>query len=53
MKLIQKIIQISRTLLIPCCLLTSCNYLDVIPPAQADFDDWASYIFQSPARRPF
>ena len=39
MKLIQKIIQISRTLLIPCCLLTSCNYLDVIPPAQADFDD--------------
>ena len=39
MKLIQKIIQISRTLLISCCLLTSCNYLDVIPPAQADFDD--------------
>ena len=39
MKLIQKIIQISRTLLIPCCLLTSCNYLDVIPPAQADFND--------------
>lgn len=26
-------------MLIPCCLLTSCNYLDVIPPAQADFDD--------------
>ena len=39
MKLIQKIIQISRTLLIPCCLQTSCNYLDVIPPAQADFND--------------
>ena len=39
MKLIQKIIQISRTLLISCCRLTSCNYLDVIPPAQADFDD--------------
>lgn len=39
MKLIQKINQISRLLLIPCCLLTSCSYLDVIPPAQADFDD--------------
>lgn len=39
MKLIHKIVRISRILLIPCCLLTSCNYLDVIPPAQADFDD--------------
>lgn len=39
MKLIYKIARISRILLIPCCLLTSCNYLDVIPPAQADFDD--------------
>ena len=39
MKLIYKIVRISRILLIPCCLLTSCNYLDVIPPAQADFDD--------------
>lgn len=39
MKLIYKIARISRILLIPCCLLTSCNYLDIIPPAQADFDD--------------
>lgn len=39
MKLIYKIARISRILLIPCCLLTSCNYLDVIPSAQADFDD--------------
>lgn len=37
MKLIYKIARISRILLIPCCLLTSCNYLDIIPPAQADF----------------
>lgn len=39
MKLIDKMIRVLRGLLIPCCLLTSCSYLDVIPPAQADFDD--------------
>lgn len=39
MKLLKKITHITQALLIPCCLLTSCNYLDVIPPAQADFDD--------------
>lgn len=26
-------------MVIPCCMLTACNYLDVIPPAQADFED--------------
>ncbi len=39
MKLIHKISRASGILLASCCLLTSCNYLDVIPPAQADFDD--------------
>lgn len=39
MKLIRNISKIAQTLLIPCCLLTSCNYLDVIPPAQPDFED--------------
>lgn len=39
MKLFKKLTHITQALLIPCCLLTSCNYLDVIPPAQADFDD--------------
>ena len=39
MKLIHKINRISQTLLVAGCLLTSCNYLDVIPPAQPDFDD--------------
>lgn len=39
MKFISKISRIAQALVIPCCLLTSCNYLDVIPPEQADFDD--------------
>ncbi len=28
----------AQVLIVSCCL-ASCNYLDVIPPAQADFDD--------------
>ena len=40
MKSLTKIIsRTACTLFVPCCLFTSCNYLDVIPPAQADFED--------------
>lgn len=39
MKLIRKIYNAAKFMVIPCCLLTGCNYLDVIPPAQADFED--------------
>lgn len=40
MKAISKIIfRTACALFVPCCMFTSCNYLDVIPPAQADFDD--------------
>ena len=39
MKLKNNIIKAAWMLAMPSCLLTSCNYLDVIPPAQADFDD--------------
>lgn len=39
MKFISRIARIAQALVVPCCLLTSCNYLDVIPPEQADFDD--------------
>lgn len=38
MKFTSKISHIAQVLLISCSL-ASCNYLDVIPPAQADFDD--------------
>ena len=39
MKLIKNIYKTARMIVIPCCMLTACNYLDVIPPAQADFED--------------
>ena len=40
MKVKQNIIKAAWLLAMPtACLVTSCNYLDVIPPAQADFDD--------------
>ena len=39
MKLKNNIIKAVWMLVMPVNLLTSCNYLDVIPPAQADFDD--------------
>lgn len=39
MKRIHHIIKKAATLALPLCLLTACDYLDVIPPAQADFDD--------------
>ena len=39
MKFKNKITRIATALALPVCLLTSCNYLDVIPPEQADFDD--------------
>lgn len=40
MKSIKKLItRTAFALALPCCLFTSCNYLDVIPPAQPDFDD--------------
>lgn len=38
MKLTSKIIKIAQILIIPCCM-TSCNYLDVIPPAQPEYED--------------
>ena len=38
MKLTSKISRMAQVLIVSCCL-ASCNYLDVIPPAQADFDD--------------
>ncbi len=38
MKLISNIAKIGQLFVTSCCLL-SCNYLDVIPPAQADFED--------------
>lgn len=38
MKLTSKIYQIAQALVVSCSL-ASCNYLDVIPPAQPDFDD--------------
>ena len=39
MKLITNIYKAVWALAIPCCMLTGCNYLDVIPPAQPDFED--------------
>lgn len=39
MKLITNIYKAVWALAIPCCILTGCNYLDVIPPAQPDFED--------------
>ena len=40
MKVKQNIIKAAWLLAVPTtCLVASCNYLDVIPPAQADFDD--------------
>ena len=39
MNLIKNIYKTARMIVIPCCMLTACNYLDVIPPAQADFED--------------
>lgn len=39
MKFIANIYRTVGVFIIPCCLLTACNYLDVIPPAQADFED--------------
>lgn len=38
MKLTSKITRMAQVLIASCCLI-SCNYLDVIPPAQADFKD--------------
>lgn len=38
MKLTSKITRMTQVLFVTCCL-ASCNYLDVIPPAQADFKD--------------
>lgn len=38
MKLTSKIYQIAQVLVVSCSL-ASCNYLDVIPPAQPDFSD--------------
>lgn len=38
MKLTSKINKIAQGLLISCCLV-SCSYLDVVPPAQPDFED--------------
>lgn len=38
MKLTSKISRMAQVLIASCCL-ASCNYLDVIPPAQADFED--------------
>lgn len=38
MKLTYKITRMAQVLITSCCLV-SCNYLDVIPPAQADFKD--------------
>ena len=38
MKLTYKISRMAQVLIASCCLV-SCNYLDVIPPAQADFKD--------------
>ena len=38
MKLTSKITRTAQVLIASCCL-ASCNYLDVIPPAQADFKD--------------
>ena len=38
MKLSSNISRMAQVLIVSCCL-ASCNYLDVIPPAQADFDD--------------
>jgi hypothetical protein len=35
MNLIKNIYKTARMIVIPCCMLTACNYLDVIPPAQA------------------
>lgn len=37
--LYSKIFQRAHVWIVSCCMLASCNYLDVIPPAQADFDD--------------
>lgn len=39
MKIKHNIVKVALAFVMPTCLLTSCNYLDVIPPAQADFDD--------------
>lgn len=39
MKFLKKTTYMAQALLLSCSLLTSCNYLDVIPPAQPDFDD--------------
>lgn len=39
MKRINHIFRKAAVLALPALLLTSCDYLDVIPPAQADFDD--------------
>lgn len=38
MKLTYKITRMAQVLITSCCL-ASCNYLDIIPPAQADFKD--------------
>ena len=38
MKLIFKINKVAQVLIVSCCVF-SCNYLDVVPPAQADFKD--------------
>lgn len=39
MKLISRIAKIAQAVFLPCCLLSSCDYLDVIPPEQPDFED--------------
>ncbi len=39
MKLIYKLTKTIQALLLSCCLLSSCDYLDVVPPARPDFDD--------------
>lgn len=38
MKVTSKIAKVAQALIFSCCLI-SCNYLDVIPPAQPDFED--------------
>lgn len=38
-KSIVRILHTTQVLIIIACLLASCNYLDVIPPATADYDD--------------
>ena len=39
MKLINDMYKAAQMFLVSCCMLTACDYLDVIPPAQADFED--------------